>query len=146
MSNRRTALTRENLGFLLAKSIQHWNECLAEGFAAAGFSHVRPAFGSVLIPLFEEDGLRLGTLAERGGISKQTMTTMIREVEAAGLIRRRPDPADGRATRVFLTGEARRFAPVAERTLAGLDRRARAVAGSDEMKRVSDWLRRFARM
>jgi len=143
MSNRRTSLTRANLGFLLAKAGQRWNEELAAGFAAAGFGHVRPSFGSILIPLFEEDGLRLGELAERGGIAKQTMTTMIREVEAAGLVRRKPDPEDARATRVYLTAEARRFAPVAERVLAALERRAVAVAGAAEAKRVGEWLGRF---
>jgi DNA-binding MarR family transcriptional regulator len=144
MSNRRSVLTRANLGFLLAKASQRWNEALAAGFAAAGFGHVRPAMGSILIPLFEEDGLRLGELAERGGISKQTMTTAIRDVESARLVRRAPDPEDARATRVFLTAEARRFAPVAERVLAALELRAAAVAGAGELKQASGWLRRFA--
>ncbi len=145
MSARRSALTRANLGFLLAKASQRWNEALAEGFTAAGFGHVRPAFGAVLIPLFEEDGLRLGELAERGGIAKQTMTTSIRQVEAAGLVRRLPDPADARATRVYLTAEARRFAPVAERVLAAIERRARATGGDAEMRRVAGWLERYTR-
>jgi DNA-binding MarR family transcriptional regulator len=144
MSSRRSALTRANLGFLLAKASQRWNEALAEGFAAGGFGHVRPSMGSILIPLFEEDGLRLGELAERGGISKQTMTTAIREVEAAGLVRRERDPEDARATRAYLTAEARRFAPVAERVLAAIERRAAAVAGPLAMKQTGDWLRRFA--
>jgi len=146
MSNRKSALSRANLGFLLAKASQRWNEELSQGFAAAGFASVRPAYGSILIPLFEEDGLRLGELALRGGIAKQTMTTMIREVEAAGLVRRKPDPADARATRVYLTAEARRFAPTAERVLAGIERRAAAVRGFAEMQGVADWLRRFARI
>src|SRR5437773_1331910 len=51
-------LTRENLGFLLAKASQRWNELLHERFAAAGYPDVRPAYGSLLIPLYEEDGLR----------------------------------------------------------------------------------------
>lgn len=146
MSSRKTALSRANLGFLLAKASQRWNEKLAAGFAVAGFGHVRPAFGAILIPLFEEDGLRLGDLAERGGIAKQTMTTMIREVEAAGLVRRKPDPADARATRVYLTAEALRFAPVAERVLAALERRAALLDGDAEMRRVAGWLKRFARI
>lgn len=143
MSPQRSRLTRANLGLLLAKAVQRWNEILQQGFAAGGFARVRPAYGSVLIPLFEEDGLRLGELAMRGGIAKQTMTTMVRDVERAGLVRRSPDADDGRATRVFLTAEARRFAPVAERVLAALDRRAAAAGGAAEIKLVRDWLRRF---
>jgi len=48
-----------NIGFLLAKASQHWNELLARRFAELGFAEVRPSYGSVLLPLFEEDGLRL---------------------------------------------------------------------------------------
>ena len=119
-------LTRENLGFLLAKASQRWNDLLGHRFAAAGYPEVRPAYGSLLIPLFEEDGLRQGELARRARLSKQTMTTMARALERAGLVERRGDPEDGRATRLYLTARARAFRPVAEEILADLDERAAA--------------------
>ncbi len=119
-------LTRENLGFLLAKASQRWNDVLGQRFAAAGYPEVRPAYGSLLIPLFEEDGLRQGELARRARLSKQTMTTMARALERAGLVERRGDPEDGRATRLYLTARARAFRPVAAEILADLDERAAA--------------------
>ena len=67
--------TRENLGYLLAKR-RSWNEVLQEGFAEAGYPEVRASYGSVLLPLLEEDGLRMGEIAHRARLSKQTMTTM----------------------------------------------------------------------
>jgi DNA-binding MarR family transcriptional regulator len=72
------------------------------------------------VPLFEQDGLRMGELARRSRLSKQTMTTMVRLLERDGLVRRERDPDDGRAFRIVLTTRARRFEPVAERTLAEL--------------------------
>lgn len=114
--------TRENLGFLLAKASQHWNELLYERFVAAGYPDVRPSYGSILVPLFEEDGLRMGELAARARLSKQTMTTMVRLLERDGLVERRADPSDGRASLVLLTERARGFRPVAEKTLAELER------------------------
>ena len=114
--------TREDLGFLLAKASQRWNELLYERFVAAGYPDVRPSYGSILLPLFEEDGLRMGELAVRARLSKQTMTTMVRLVERDGLVERRADPSDGRASLVFLTERARSFRPVAEATLGELDR------------------------
>jgi MarR family transcriptional regulator, organic hydroperoxide resistance regulator len=122
-----TALTRGNLGFLLAKSSKRWNELLNERFAAAGYPEVRPAYGSLLIPLYEEDGLRQGELARRARLSKQTMTTMARALEHAGLVERRDDPADARASRLFLTHRAREFRPVAERILTELEHDAAQV-------------------
>jgi len=82
---------------------------------------VRPSYGSLLIPLYEEDGLRLGELARRARLSKQTLTTMARAAEHDGLIARKPDPADARATLVFLTDRARELRPVAERAVADLE-------------------------
>ena len=114
-------ITRENLGFLLAKATQRWNELLYERFSAHGFSEVRPAYGSILVPLFEEDGLRIGELARRARLAKQTMTTMVRLLERDGLVSRERDPADGRASLVRLTPRARRFQLVAEKVLRELD-------------------------
>jgi DNA-binding MarR family transcriptional regulator len=129
--------TRENLGFLLAKASQRWNELLFERFVAAGYPDVRPSYGSILLPLFEEDGLRMGELAARARLSKQTMTTMVRLLERDGLVERRADPSDGRATRVFLTERARSFRPVAEATLAELDKlvvRVLTARGREEVR------------
>lgn len=123
------AATRGNLGFLLAKASQRWNELLQEAFAREGFPEVRASYGSVLLPLFEEDGLRMGEVARRARISKQTMTTMVRLAERDGLVERRADTRDGRATRVHLTARGRSFRPVAERVLLELDDAARETLG-----------------
>jgi DNA-binding MarR family transcriptional regulator len=130
-------ITRENIGFLLAKASQHWNELLYERFVAAGFPDVRPSYGSILVPLFEEDGLRMSELAARARLSKQTMTTMVRLLERDGLVERRADSSDGRASLVFLTERGRSFRPVAEETLAKLDRlvvRTLTARGRDDVQ------------
>jgi DNA-binding MarR family transcriptional regulator len=140
--------TRGNLGYLLAKASQRWNELLQEGFAEAGFPEVKASYGSVLIPLFEEDGLRIGEIARRARLSKQTMTTMVRLCERDGLVERRPDPDDGRATRVHLTAKARRFEPRAEDVLAALEREAGALLGRrdrDVLNRALAELQRLGR-
>lgn len=115
-------MPRTNLGFLLAKASQRWNELLAAAFRASGHGDVRPSYGSVLVPLFEEDGLRMGELAARSHLAKQTMTTMVRVVERAGFVERRADREDARATRVHLTTRGRRLRPVAVREVARLER------------------------
>jgi len=138
------ALGRDDLGFLLAKATQRWNELLAESFARAGFGEVRPSYGSVLLPLFEEDGLQMGELARRSGLSKQTMTTLVRRVERDGLISRRADSTDARATLVFLTERAHLFEPVAEDVLRGLDCAVRTQLDRDSLANLEDALRRLS--
>jgi DNA-binding MarR family transcriptional regulator len=121
--------TTDNLGFLLAKASQRWNELLAERFAARGYVEVRPSYGSVLLPLFEEDGLRMGQIAQRARLSKQTMTTMVRLCERDGLVRRERDPGDARASRIYLSHRGRAFRPVAGEVLRELDVRVRVTLG-----------------
>jgi DNA-binding MarR family transcriptional regulator len=132
-------IRRDDLGFLLAKAAQRWNELLAERFAAAGWDDVSPAYGSVLVPLFEEDGLRLGELGRRARLSKQAMTELIRRVERDGLVERRRDPSDGRASVILLTERGRAFEPVAALALAELDElvRGRLDAGQVDELRAS---------
>jgi DNA-binding MarR family transcriptional regulator len=138
--------TRANLGFLLAKASQRWNELLQEAFAREGFPEVRASYGSVLLPLFEEDGLRMGEVAGRARLSKQTMTTMVRLAERDGLVERRPDPADRRATRVHLTAKGLRFEPVAERVLAELDDIAREALGERTLSGTARTLAKLAEL
>jgi DNA-binding MarR family transcriptional regulator len=118
-----------NLGFLLAKGSQRWNELLAECFIEHGFSEVRPSYGSVLLPLFEEDGLRMGQIAERARLSKQTMTTLVRLCERDGLVVRERDPHDARAFRVKLTKRAKEFQPMAGQILRELHGKVLAALG-----------------
>jgi DNA-binding MarR family transcriptional regulator len=129
--------TRANLGFLLAKASQRWNELLYAHFSERGYGEVRPAYGSILLPLFEEDGLRMGELARRSRLAKQTMTTMVRLLERDGLIRRERDPEDGRATRIFLTERSHGFRPVAERVLHQLDEMVIGTLGAGRARQLA---------
>jgi len=112
-------------------------------FRAAGWGEVRPSYGSILVPLLEEDGLRIGELARRARLSKQTMTTMVRLLERDGLVRRERDPDDGRAFRIVLTSKARRFEPVAEHTLTELSALARERLGERRLQSVKHALKEW---
>jgi DNA-binding MarR family transcriptional regulator len=132
---------RGDLGFLLAKAAQRWDELLAERFAAAGWEEVRPSFGSALVPLFEEDGLRMGELARRSRLSKQAMTELVRRLERNGLVERRADPSDGRASLILLTDRSRAFEPVAVAALVELDRLVRERLDAEQLSDLRAGLR-----
>ena len=50
-----------------------------------------------------EQGLRLTDLAQRAGMSKQAMGTLVDQCEAWGMVTREPDPVDARARKVQFT-------------------------------------------
>ena len=117
----RATNTTTNIGFLLAKASQRFNELLVERFADRGFPEVRASYGSVLAPLFERDDRRLGELAAVSRLSKQAMTGLVKLCEQDGLVVRERDADDGRAFRVSLSARGRRFQAVAEDILRELD-------------------------
>jgi DNA-binding MarR family transcriptional regulator len=119
----------DDIGFLLAKASAHVNELLLARFAAAGYPEIRASFGSVLVPLFEHDGRRIGELAQAARLSKQSMTALVATCEQAGLVERRRDAADGRASVVRLTARGQRFQAVAMQVLDDLDRELRDALG-----------------
>ena len=142
----RAALGRDDLGFLLAKAMQRWNDLLVERFAEAGYADVRPAYGSVLLPLYEEDGLRMGELARRSSLSKQTMTELVRRLERDGLVERRRDATDGRASLVYLTARSRAFEPVAAAVLRELDLLVRRRLSPQEVRRLKATLSELTKL
>lgn len=99
--------TTKEIGYLLNRAARRWNTLFMERLREAGVTDIRPSFGSVMVPLFEQDGLRLGQIAQQAGLSKQTVTNIADRIEALGYLTRRPDPEDGRAVRVYLTAKAR---------------------------------------
>jgi DNA-binding MarR family transcriptional regulator len=59
----------------------------------------------LLVMVSEQAPLRLSDLAEQGELDLSTISRQIRDLVAAGLIARIPDPADGRAALLSLTDQ-----------------------------------------
>jgi DNA-binding MarR family transcriptional regulator len=57
----------------------------------------------LLLRLWIEEGVPQSQLAASMGVEPPTATKMLQRMEHAGLIQRRPDPQDGRISRVYLT-------------------------------------------
>ncbi|WP_253671750.1 MarR family winged helix-turn-helix transcriptional regulator [Streptoalloteichus tenebrarius] len=78
----------------------------------------------VLSLLMEHGPTRIGELAARVPCSQPTATTVVAGLEGTGLVRRQPDPADGRAVLITLTDEGQeRVVWVARREAELLDLR-----------------------
>jgi DNA-binding MarR family transcriptional regulator len=69
---------------------------------AAGYHDITAAHQSVFENI-DRDGTRLTTLAERSGITHQSMGELVQALERAGYLQRRPDPSDRRARLIHLT-------------------------------------------
>ncbi|MEZ4472570.1 MAG: MarR family transcriptional regulator [bacterium] len=60
-----------------------------------------------IFPHLDLDGTRITDLAERMQVSKQAVSQLVADLEAAGVVARVPDAADARARRVVFTDRGR---------------------------------------
>jgi DNA-binding MarR family transcriptional regulator len=65
--------------------------------------------GSVLTELVSRGPRRMSALADLEGVRMPSMTDVVSRLGRLGLVRRAPDPADGRAVLVEVTAQGREF-------------------------------------
>jgi len=93
-----------------------------------------PSQAAVLIRLEKDGQATASSLARAEGMRPQSMAAVVAALEAAGLVRGAPDPADGRRTLLSLTDACRQW--VQEGRAARQDwlsRRLQARLSSDEL-------------
>jgi DNA-binding MarR family transcriptional regulator len=129
-----------DVGYLLNKAARRWNTMFVEALSDRGITDVRPSFGAVLVPLFREDGLRLGELAERGGLSKQTVTSLVKRLEDLGYVERRADPEDGRAMRISLTDRGHRMKQAVRESVDEVEAKIAKLVDAQEFETTVGWL------
>lgn len=105
---------------LFRRAAQLMVEELVERLAAAGYDDLPAAYH----PVFENidrHGTRLTVLATRAGMTHQSMGELVRTLEIRGYVQRAPDPADGRARLVMLTGKGRQMVRTALDEIAAIE-------------------------
>ena len=89
----------------------------------------------LLMCLWGRDGLTPGEIAATTGLATPTVTRSATRMAASGLLRREPDPVDGRLVRLWLTDEGRRLRRVLNAEISQLSERA--LAGLSDAERES---------
>ncbi|MFD9702837.1 MarR family winged helix-turn-helix transcriptional regulator [Lentzea sp. NPDC059081] len=108
-----------NIGLLLFIPNRDVENRVLAAVNAAGFE-VTQAQARVLMRV-DPGGTRLTVLAEAAQVTKQTAGFLVDQLEKAGYVERVPDPADGRARLVRVTGKAMEAVPVANAELARIE-------------------------
>ena len=114
-----------------------------DAVVAAGHADITPAQARVLSRVADE-GSRVGELAERARVSKQTAGHLVDQLARAGYVERVPDPTDGRARLVRLTPRARTAIPVAGAAVVAVLQRWEEHLGAESMAALGDALARLA--
>jgi DNA-binding MarR family transcriptional regulator len=125
----------ENLAILLREPFRAMSEELMGELAASGHPDVRFAHGSVF-QFLDDDGTRVGVLAERAQVSKQAMAQLVAHLEEHGYVERVPDPHDRRATLVRATERGREVFAIARAVTADVDARLRRRLGDAKVEQL----------
>jgi DNA-binding MarR family transcriptional regulator len=96
----------------------------------------------LLEALWAQDGQTVGALAERLRVEVPTVVRTVQRMEAAGLVRREPDPADRRRSRIVLTDRGRAVEPDVRAALREVEEIATAGFSDGERRAFRDLLAR----
>jgi DNA-binding MarR family transcriptional regulator len=95
---------------LLRLASQVLSEQFVRWIAESGFEGIQPAHSAAIQPLWDmPEGSRITTLARASRMTKQSMSALVSDLEAAGYVERVEDPDDARAIRVRLTSRGRAY-------------------------------------
>jgi DNA-binding MarR family transcriptional regulator len=81
-----------------------------------------------------EDGLRLADLAQRAGVTPQSMGQWVDELEALGYVERRPDINDRRAKRIHLTRKGKKSNKIEWQVVREIDNALKDVLGEKRLQ------------
>lgn len=97
----------DHVGVALWRAAHLWKREFDAGMVAAGYPWFAQA-RSAVIPHVGRDGVRQADLVARLGMTKQAVQQLVDELEADGIVERKPDPADGRGRIVVFAARGRK--------------------------------------
>ena len=131
-----------NIGLQLFIPYRALESRVFAALADAGYRDFTPAQARVFQRI-DPDGSRLTALAERAQVTKQTAGFLVDQLERTGYVRRTPDPRDARARLVRVAERGAAARPVAEATVAEVEREWRAHLGERRWGQLRDALTRL---
>jgi MarR family transcriptional regulator, organic hydroperoxide resistance regulator len=97
----------------------------------------------LLLELYDRDGLSQTELIGRLGVEPPTVTGTVQRLERDGLLRREPDPANRRVSRVYLTDAGRALEQPIEDAWIEIERQLIAELSPEERVRLLELLARL---
>ncbi len=131
------------IGALLAIPTQVIGRRVVAALVEHGFTDYRPTYQ----PVFQwcrPEGSRLTELAERAGVTKQSMGEIIDVLEQRGYVERVPDPTDGRAILIRRTPRGWEVNRIARQVVEQVQQEWAQALGQERFASLIDTLRQLA--
>ena len=108
-----------NLGLLLFIPYRYMESAVSAALRSHG--HDIPINQARVFQRIAPSGSRLAELAEAAEVSKQTVGSIVDQLERAGYVRRVPDPDDARARRVIITAKGEEIVAISAPVVAEIE-------------------------
>jgi DNA-binding MarR family transcriptional regulator len=128
---------------LLNVAFDEFSDELTRRVYAAGYTDIRPGHGCVFGTI-DPEGSRLTDLAERAGMTKQTVGEVTSDLEKLGYVERVPDPTDGRAKIIRLTARGREAHAIGRDLIDGIEHDWADQFGSERVAALRELLEEIA--
>lgn len=142
MDDAEVPVRRLTFGALFREPYSHYLGWLYARLQECGFPDIRVAHSAVVRTIDAENGSRVTTLAERAGMTKQSMAYLVDSLVALDYLEIVPDPADKRAKLARLTRRGRKLMATAGTLGAEYESLLAERIGADEMAELRHLLTR----
>jgi DNA-binding MarR family transcriptional regulator len=124
------ALRQQHIGRLLLNAQRNYSLQALSKLRVRGHEGLTQAHTNLLAHL-DVGGLRITTLAERAGVSKQAIGNLVGDLETKGYVHREVDPHDRRAAVITYTTAGRKFLQDAHQVKREIEAEYTASLGAD---------------
>jgi DNA-binding MarR family transcriptional regulator len=124
---------------LLDVGLGAFSEELTRRVAETRFSDIRITHGCVFGNI-DPEGTRLTDLAERAFMTKQSVGEVVSDLEQRGYVERVPDPSDGRAKIIRLTGRGQEAMAVGRKLIDEIEQEWAERFGAEQVAALRDAL------
>lgn len=130
--------TEPNLGLLMFIPYRFMESAVMEALRAHG--HDLPLSQARVFQRIAVSGSRLADLAQAAQLPKQTVGSIVDQLERAGYVRRVPDPDDARARRVTITSRGRQLVEISIPVVREVEATWRAHLGATRTRQLQESL------
>ncbi len=135
-------LRQKHIGRLLQQASRGFNSRAIAKLRQRGHSGLTLAH-TLLLSHLDLEGTHITVLADRAGITKQSMGQLVLDLEKRGYIERRVDRLDRRATLVLFTSTGWQFLRDAYEIKKEIEAEYQAMIGEEEMEQLRATLRQL---
>jgi DNA-binding MarR family transcriptional regulator len=115
---------------------------LHQKLAEAGYGEISPSHGLVF-QYIEEGGSRITTLAALAGMTKQSMSALVYQLEDYGYLKRKSDPEDARAVLFYLTSKGQALTTKAHDLNYQFEQKWKKTLGAEQYKNLRELIQKL---